>query len=303
MPAGTLQAVVQHEARTQATLGMQYWRLNKGSGMPSFLRALKYCSTWALVLVAGSALAQKRELVIGGIPEAPLRWQTNDGQFKGYDVEIIDHIMKRLHIPYRIELVDSPARLVRNSQVKPSPYDMVFSHSYTHDRVEYLRYPGQSHVRFHWNFFLRKEDEGKFVFNRYSDLAGIPIGVTRGFAYSEEFLRAITEVPLTVDVVATNKVQLDKLLAKRFDLVPLNTKSTLWEARARGILPRISYLPNPIKDRPYFNAFVKSSSYPRMTDLIVRYDAALLDMKRDGSLSRIQSRYGFDRGPDRPAPP
>lgn len=258
------------------------------------------------LLLAGTvcvASAQPRELVIGGIPETPLRWQAADGRFKGYDVEIIDHIMKKLRLPYRIELVDSPARLVRNSQAKPSPYDMVFSHSYTHDRVEYLRYPGQSHVRFHWNFFLRKEDEGKFVFNRYSDLAGIPIGVTRGFSYSAEFLRAITEVPLVVDVVATNKVQLDKLLAKRFDLVPLNTKSTLYEARERGIAHRISYLPNPIKDRPYYNAFVKSSSYPRMADLVARYDAALLDMKRDGSLARIQARYGFDKGPERPAPP
>lgn len=265
--------------------------------MHGFLRALTNCGlAWVLAASQAVTYAQVRELVIGGIPEAPLRWQAADGQFKGYDIEIIDHIMKRLRIPYRIELVDSPARLVRNAQAKPSPYDMVFSHSYTHDRVAYLRYPGQSHVRFHWNFFLRKEDEGKFVFNRYRDLVGIPIGVTRGFAYSEEFLRAITEVPLTVDVVATNKVQLDKLLAGRFDLVPLNTKSTLWEARERGVLPRISYLPNPIKDRPYYNAFVKSSSYPRMAALIADYDNALLEMKRDGSLVRIQARYGFDKG-------
>jgi ABC-type amino acid transport substrate-binding protein len=56
-------------------------------------------------------------------------------------------------------------------------------------------------------------------------------------------------------------------------------------------------------DKPYFNAFVKTSAYPRMSELISRYDAALLEMKRDGSLARIQARYGFDKGPDRPAPP
>lgn len=254
-------------------------------------------------LLAGAVHAQVPELVIAGIPEAPLRWRTPDGQFKGFDVEIIDHIMKRLHVAYRIELVDSPARLSRNAQAKPSPYDMLFSHSYTHDRVDYLRYPGQSHIRFHWNFFLRKEDEGKFSFQRYADLAGLTIGVTRGFAYSEEFHRAITDIPLKVDLVATNKVQLDKLLAGRFDIVPLNTKSTLHEARERGIAHRIAYLPQPIKDKPYFNAFVKTSAYPRMSELISRYDTALLEMKRDGSLARIQARYGFDKGPDRPAPP
>lgn len=254
-------------------------------------------------LVAGLAQAAVPVLVIAGIPETPLRWRAADGQIKGYDVEIVDHIMKKLHLAYRIELVDSPARLSRNAQAKPSPYDMIFSHSYTQKRVEYLRYPGQSHIRFHWNFFLRTEDEGKFAFQRYQDLAGLTIGVTRGFAYSDEFLRAIDEVPLKVDVVATNKVQLDKLLAGRFDIVPLNTKSTLHEAKERGLAHRIRYLPQPIKDKPYFNAFVKTSAYPRMSELISRYDAALLEMKRDGSLARIQARYGFDKGPDRPAPP
>jgi polar amino acid transport system substrate-binding protein len=256
-----------------------------------------------LACVSCGLHAQVPEFVIGGIPESPLRLRTPDGQIKGFDVEVIDHVMKKLHIRYRIELVDSPARLARNAQARPSPYDMLFSHSYTHERVDYLRYPGQSHIRFHWNFFLRKEDEGKFVFRRYADLAGVTIGVTQGFAYSEEFHRAIAEIPLKVDVVATNKVQLDKLLAHRFDLVPLNTKSTLYEARERGIADRISVLPNPIKEKPYYNAFVKSSSYPRKSELIARYDAALLEMKRDGSLARIQARYGFDKGPDRPAPP
>lgn len=145
---------------------------------------------WGCLLLGGGVCAQVPELVIGGIPEVPLRWQAADGTFKGFDVEVVDHIMKKLRIPYRIELVDSPARLVRNAQARPPAYDMVFSHSYTHQRVDYLRYPGQSHIRFQWNFFLRKEDQGKFVFHTYQDLAGVPIGVTQGFAYSEEFVRA-----------------------------------------------------------------------------------------------------------------
>ena len=199
-----------------------------------------------LVFGSGGLHAQVPEFVIAGIPESPLRWRTPDGQIKGFDVEVIDHVMKKLHIRYRIELVDSSARLARNAQAKPSSYDMLFSHSYTHERVDYLRYPGQSHIRFHWNFFLRKEDEGKFSFQRYTDLAGLTIGVTRGFAYSEEFHRAITDIPLKVDMVATNKVQFDKLLAKRFDLVPLNTKSTLLGGAGSAAWPSASaYLPQP----------------------------------------------------------
>lgn len=237
--------------------------------------------------------AQARELVIAGIPEKPLRWVDAQGKLVGFDVDVIDHILKKLKLDYRIELVDSSARLERNARAQPSPYDLVFTFSHTDERHTFLWYPKESHISFNWNFFLRKEDEGKFSFNSYADLAPLTIGITRGMAYSDEFLRAIAEIPLKVDTVATNKLQLDKLLAGRFDLVPLNTKATLYEARERGILERIAYLPKPIKDKPYFNTFVMSSSYPQLQELIPQYDAELRQMHHDGSLAHIMTKYGF----------
>lgn len=256
--------------------------------------ASRSAAAWCLVFwgLLGPTL-QARELVIGGIPEKPLRWVAPDGTIVGFDVEVMDCIMKKLQRDYRIELVDSSARLERNAREQPSPYDMVFTFSHTNERQSFLWYAKESHISFNWNFFLRKEDEGKFSFNSYADLAPWTIGITRGMSYSDEFLRAIETVPLKVDQVATNKLQLDKLLARRFDLVPLNTKATLYEARERGILERISYLPKPVKDKAYFNTFVKNSSHPELQALIPQYDAALRQMRSDGTLAHLMIKYGF----------
>lgn len=247
---------------------------------------------WWLVLPA----AQARDLVIAGIPEEPLRWIGQDDRVTGFDVDVIDHIMRKLGVGYRVVLVDSSARLEMNARAVPAQYDMVFTYSYTDARAEYLTYAKESHISFNWNFFLLKENEGKFVFNTYADLANRTIGITRGMSYSDEFLKAIEEVPLKVDSVATNRVQLDKLLAKRFDLVPLNTKTTLYEARERGILNRITYLPKPLKDKAYFNTFVTASTYPKLMELAGKYDDELKQMKRDGTLSRLMIKYGFTPG-------
>jgi polar amino acid transport system substrate-binding protein len=236
--------------------------------------------------------AWARDLIIAGIPEEPNRWVAN-GKIVGIDPDVIDYVMKKLGIPYKIELVSSSARLEANAKENPAVYDMVFTYSYTADRDKYLFYPKESHISFNWNFFYLKENEGKFVFSEYKDLAKWTIGFTKGMSYSDDFLKAIKEVPLKIDEITTNEQQLDKLLAKRFDLVPLNTKATLYEAQKLGVLDKISYLPKPIKDKDYFNTFVRASDYPGLTDVAARYDEVLKQMKKDGSLAKILAKYGI----------
>jgi len=198
-------------------------------------------------LIASSSWS--RDLVIVGIPEEPNRWLDASGKAVGVDPDIIDYIMKKLGITYRIELVPSSTRLESIYQNRSDVYDMVFTYSYNDERAKFLKYAKVSHISFNWNFFYLKANKGKYVFNTYKNLAPWTIGVTKGISYSEDFLKAITEVPLKIDESTVNENQLDKLLAQRFDLVPLNTKATMYEAKVKGILDKIAYLPKPIKDR------------------------------------------------------
>ncbi len=244
-----------------------------------------------VLIIMVASFAWGRDLVIAGIPEEPNRWMA-DGKAVGIDPEIIDYVMNKLGISYRIELVSSSARLEANTMAKPAVYDMVFTYSFNEDRAKFLAYPKESHISFNWNFFYLKANEGKYVFDSYADLAKWTIGITKGISYSDEFLKAINDVPLKIDEITTNELQLDKLISKRFDLVPLNTKATLYEAKKKGVLDMIAYLPKPIKDKEYFNTFVKASNYPGLADIMVKYDEVLKQMKKDGTLTKILAKYG-----------
>ncbi len=78
---------------------------------------------------------------------------------------------------------------------------------------------------------------------------------------------------------------------KRFDLVLLNTLSTLYEEKKRGNLHKLSYLTKPLKSKPYYNVFTKASNYPEKQKLINKYDKIVREMKVDGSIKRLFNKY------------
>ncbi|OHD26795.1 MAG: hypothetical protein A2086_00875 [Spirochaetes bacterium GWD1_27_9] len=234
-----------------------------------------------------------RDFVIVGIPEEPNRWIDEKGNMVGLDIDIITYIMKKLNIPYKIILEASSARMEFNWQSDKPSYDLVLTYSKKPEREVYLIYAKESHIDFSWNFFLRKEDAGKYKFEAFNDLKGVKIGATKGFSYSDEFWKAYDDGILTLDVITKNELQMDKLLAKRIDLMPLNTQATLYEAKRGGFLDKITYLPKPIKSKPYYNTFVKKSNYPNLAEIIKKYDEILKEMKKDGTLKTILAKYGL----------
>lgn len=244
-----------------------------------------------IVVMSNSVIA--RDLIIAGIPEEPNRWINKNGKMVGIDVDIIDYIMKKMNISYKIILENSSARLEAMLRKDKPEYDMVFTYSKSVDREKYLKYAEESHISFSWNFFILKSNEKKFKFDSYADLKGLKIGITKGMSYSDEFWEAVEEGTLTVDEIVKNELQLDKLLKKRIDAVPLNTKTTLYEAKREGVLGEITYLPKSIKEKPYYNTFVKKSDYPRLEEIEKKYDEILKQMKKDGTLKKILLKYGI----------
>ena len=236
-----------------------------------------------------------RDLVIAGIPEEPNRWVDKNGKLVGIDVDIIDYIMKKINVPYKIILEDSSARLEGIAKKDKPDYDMVFTYSKNPAREEYLTFAGESHISFSWNFFILKENQGKIKFDSYNDLKGLKVGITKGFAYSDDFMKAVKDGVITTDEVVKNDLQMDKLLKKRIDVVPLNTEAALYEAKRDGYMDKITYLPKPIKDKPYYNTFVKKSDYPGLGEIQKKYDEVLKQMKKDGTLKAILSKYGIEQ--------
>lgn len=231
-----------------------------------------------------------RDFIIASIPEEPNRWVENF-ELKGIDIEIIDYIMKKMNISYKIILENSSARLEKNWQDVDSSYDMVLTLSKKLGREEYLYYPKESHITFSWNFFYNKGKEGEYKFETYEDLKGLKIGATKGFSYTKEFWELGNSGFFYLDLVVKNELQLKKLFTNRFDLVPLNTKATLYDAKKNNFSHKISYLPKPLIEKKYYNTFLKSSTYPDIEKIREKYDEILVQMKEDGTLKKIFSKY------------
>ncbi|WP_269424965.1 substrate-binding periplasmic protein [Kiloniella laminariae] len=228
--------------------------------------------------------AQARDLILLATPQAPFKYEEN-GELKGIDVEIITEVMKRLNLGFQLRLIKSDARI--QEEARRGKADMLVLFSKKQSRLEYLIYPEESYIDLTWNFFIRREDNGKYKFNELADLKGLAIGATKDVAYTPEFWQA----GLQLDITTNNDQQISKLLAGRFDLVPLNTISTLYEEKHRGNLSKISYLPTPLKSTRYYNVFSKASDFPDKEDLIKRYDEIIRQLQEDGTIQRIMDKY------------
>jgi len=228
-------------------------------------------------------------LNIIGIPGAPYRFYNDENKLVGFDVDILHEIMTTLDVEYKIELLDSSTRL---TQMWQSPdVDMVFTLSKKAQRIKLLTFAEESHINLSWNFFIRKENKGKIFFNRYEDLAGLRIDATNGFAYTPEFWQAAQEGLFTLDTVVNNRLNLKKLVHGRFDTFASNTIETLYSAKQSGYLDEIDYLDKPLKQKTYFNTFVKASDYPNLDRVIQGYNQELKRMKRDGRYNLIYQKY------------
>ncbi len=246
-----------------------------------------------IICLFGIVNSYGRDFIIGGIPEIPNRWFDRDRNIIGLDVDIVDYIFNEIGIEYRIILEDSSGRLKQNWMKDKPVYDMVFTYSIKSSRQEYLIYANESHISFSWNFFIRKEDEGKIKYNEFEDLKNNTIGITKDFAYTEDFWNAVNNRVFKVDYSVKNSVQIKKLLLKRFDAVPLNTVTTLYELKTNKLTDELTYLPKPIKDKPYYNTFTKKSDYPNIDYIIIKYDEILKRMKIDGTLDELLKKYGL----------
>ncbi len=233
-----------------------------------------------------------KEFVIAGIPTEPYRYEDKNGKITGIDVEIIEYIMNKLKIKYKIVLESSSLRL-EHTWKNTSEYDMVMTYSFEKDRAEFLTYAKESHVNIQWNFFVRKEDAGKIKYEKYEDLKNIKIGAIEGFAYTNEFWDAHKKGLITLDMIPINETdrQLNKLVTKRIDAVPLNTVAALYQAKIEGLDTKIAILPKPLKKKEYYNTFVKKSVHPDTARIISEYDKIIIEMKKNGTLNTILEKY------------
>lgn len=239
-----------------------------------------------------STFGNSKPFIVAGIPTPPYRYIGENGKPTGIDVEIIDYIMKDLGINYKIVLESSSPRLAYNWQ-NTSRYDMVMTYSYKDKRAKYLTYAKEHHLIIQWHFFIRKADENRIKFNSYNDFKNYKVGAIEGFAYTDDFWREVKKGTFKIDKIPKNETdrQLNKLISKRIDIVPLNTIAALYQAKNENIQKDIIFLKRPLKKKKYYNTFPKLSKHPLRMKVIKNYDRILKKMKRNGQYKKILNKY------------
>lgn len=243
-----------------------------------------------MMWVAWSLPLPARDLIILGTPEPPFKMLSASSEVEGIDVDIIKTVFNQMGLSYQINLVDSGSRILQ--EAKTGRADVVLSLSWNEEREFYLQYPTQSYKSVAWNFFIRQSDKSKIRYNTFDDLKDYRIGAAQDWSYTKEFWNA----PLKRIVVTDNQLLIPMLLRNRVDVVPMNTAMALFEARLNQTLPKLEYLPKPIKIDHYYNAFSKHGFSPKeLNDIVKDYSKILSQLIENGEIDSIYSKYGTTR--------
>ena len=235
--------------------------------------------------------AQAKDFIVLATPEAPFKYIDNE-RVRGIDIDVLDQVMNEIGVTYQVRFIRSGARILQ--EAKNGRADMLHLFSRKPERELFLDYPQESYVSLAWHFFVRAEDQNRIQYNNFKDLLGLQVGATKDFSYTEEFWKA----GLALQQVSNNDLQIQKLIGRRIDVVPLNTISTLYELRLQGRESQVSFLPKALKSKPYYNVFPRASSHPDARQVRDRYDAVIRGMKKAGEIRRIMADYLGDRLPE-----
>ncbi|MDE1461781.1 substrate-binding periplasmic protein [Spartinivicinus poritis] len=231
-----------------------------------------------------------QSIKVVGTPEKPFRYSAANGEIIGIDAEILKIVFNKLAIASEFRLINVGSRIIKFAQ--EGKVDVVMSFSRKESRESYLVYPQIAYKEFTWNFFIRKEDENKIIYNSLQDLSGLTVGATQDWAYTPEFWQA----ELKLDIVSNNDLHIPKLFKKRIDIVPLNTFPTLLILQEQGLMNRISFLPKPLKAKPYYNAFSRASKNPNLKKVIDNYDPIVKKLIDSGEVKKLYKKHlGIDQ--------
>ncbi len=251
----------------------------------SIMKFILKMGIWICILsLMPVGIIYSQDFIIAGIKSPPLQFR-EDSKIQGINIEILDLISKKTGISFTYEIYDSVPRLFH--QLKTGSADMTFQISRNADRMTWLTYPEESYINLSWNFFILRKNRGKIKYESFQDLKGLVIGIVQEVSYTPEFLNS----GLKFDISTKMRLQLKKLLAGRFDAAPLTTINTLYIAKKQGVLDQLTYLPKPVKSKPYYAAFSKASKHPLKAKLFQQYDHLIQKMKEDGTIIKIYEKY------------
>jgi len=232
-------------------------------------------------------------LMVCRVPEAsPLLQVATDTEKEGGAlVELTVTAFKR--VGYRVHIQYLPWKRALEKGLA-GDFDMILGAYYTREREQLLAY---SHPIGKLELCLVKRKGENIQFSSLADLKPYRIGHIRGAAVNSEFDRA-AHTFLNIEYVSILEYNIRKLLNHRIDL--LVDKKFMVQKIVRENYPdsidKIEFLNPPLQYRAFYNAFPRSRSDSLQN--LKLFNAALEELRADGTMDDIFRRHGLEQMPD-----
>lgn len=213
-----------------------------------------------------------------------------DGKPAGIDIELVEEIGRRMPCSIQWELAPRPRALLL---VQEGKVDGVVGVARTAEREVFGTF---SHpVREGRNVLIvRKGVTSRFTFKSLTELAdsNFRLGVVPGSRYSQEFEDLTRSGALADNVIAVQNGEsaMAMLMRDRIDGFLDGYRIALARAAQLGLADDVEVHPMFVNEHKAFALFSRSASVDPA--VITRFNAVLLGMQADGTITRILNSYG-----------
>lgn len=170
--------------------------------------------------------------------------------------------------------------------------DGIISIYYRKGREKYMIFSRNTTLIGRVYAFVKKGRE--FKFDSMEDLYGKKVGINHGWTVdNDEFTKAVREGKILIDDGGkTPEQNLSKLMSGRIDCYISSDDLVQYFARKMEIYGQISFLNKVIwENRTHIAISNRSRNITNKVDFMDRIDRALMDMRTDGTLERIEHKY------------
>lgn len=220
----------------------------------------------------------------------PYQTLGEDGRPAGIDIELVEELGRRMPCAIQWELAPRPRALLL---VQEGKVDAVIGVARTAEREAFGTF---SHpVREGRNVMIvRKGAASRFAFKSLTELAAgnFRLGVVPGSRYSQEFEDLTRSGALADNIVPVQNGEsaMAMLMRDRIDGFLDGYRIALARAAQLGLAEDVEVHPMFVNEHKAFALFSRSAGVDPA--VITRFNAVLLGMQADGTITRILNNYG-----------
>lgn len=237
-----------------------------------------------LLWITPPALAQGKPTRLVTFDYPPFMVAGNAGQLSGLMIDVVTEAFKRMGQPVRIEFYPFSRCL---AMVEAGEADAMFTIKKTPQREAHYLFPKEPVLTQHYVFFVRSNSTLEFK-GKLTDFANTTIGVQDNTSYGGIFDAAVQQgVFNKLDPAPNYESNFKKLLVGRVDAVIIS------QVVGQAIVKRLKAAEQVRVSGPAVETAMSYMMFNNKTPpaLISEFDKAIVSMRKDGAMSRIQNVY------------